>query len=124
MRDHVDFLAAHGLAEWRGQHAVLVNNLLATFSGKDLAATSKTLELQTGRIYRPVQDGEHVGVYRRSIQLTSGRFAVLDDGMNFSLVPCRPAFERWRGREISAIVCGWSASWRIGLEPRLSIYSL
>jgi type IV secretory pathway VirD2 relaxase len=121
MRDRVDFLATQGLAEWRGQRAVLANNLLATLRDKDLAATGKTLEQQTGRIYRPVQDGEHVGIYRRNIQLTSGCFAVLDDGMNFSLVPCRPALERWLGREISATVRGWSASWRIGLEPGLSI---
>lgn len=34
------------------------------------------------------RDGERVsGVYRRSVMLASGRYAMLDDGKGFSLVP-------------------------------------
>ncbi|MDN7179173.1 DUF3363 domain-containing protein [Caballeronia sp. SEWSISQ10-4 2] len=73
------------LAERRGQRMVLARNLLATLRDKDLAAAGKALQNQTGQTYRPAQDGyEASGVYGRSIQLTSGPFAMLDDGMGFS----------------------------------------
>ncbi|MBB6290642.1 hypothetical protein HDC32_005350 [Pseudomonas sp. JAI120] len=38
--------------------------------------------------HRPLADGQRVaGIYRRSVMLASGRYAMLDDGMGFSL--CR-----------------------------------
>jgi hypothetical protein len=45
-------------------------------------------------VHRLVADGERVsGIYRRNVQLTSGRFAMLDDSVGFSLVPWRPVIE-------------------------------
>ena len=44
---------------------------------------------------RPVPDGQPgTGVYLRSVQLVSGQYALLGDGMNFSLVPWRRELER------------------------------
>lgn len=114
MRDRVDFLANQGLAAWRGQRAVLVNNLLATLRDRDVAAAGKALAKQTGQAYRPAQVGEQVsGVYNRSIQLTSGRFAMLDSGMGFTLVPWRPVVERRLGQQVSAIMRGQSITWQL-----------
>ncbi|WP_430501970.1 DUF3363 domain-containing protein [Escherichia coli] len=46
---------------------------------------------ETGLEHRSVTDGQRVaGIYRRSVMLSSGRYAMLDDGMGFSLVPWRP----------------------------------
>jgi len=113
MRDRVDFLITQGLAEWRGQRAVLMTNLLATLRERDLTAAGKALEKRTGQAYRAAPAGAHVkGVYRQSIQLTSGRFAMLDDGMSFTLVPWQPVVERRVGRQVSAIVRGQSISWK------------
>jgi type IV secretory pathway VirD2 relaxase len=120
MRERVDFLATEGLAEWRGQRPVLANNLLATLRNRDLAAAGKALDQQTGQTYRPVQDGEHTtGIYRRSILLASGRFAMLDDGMGFSLVPWRPAAEQRLGRQVSVVMRGSSVTWHIGRQKGL-----
>jgi hypothetical protein len=42
-----------------------------------------------------VVDGQRVaGIYRRSVLLASGRFAMLDDGIGFSLVPWKPMIEQ------------------------------
>lgn len=122
MRDRVDFLATQGLAEWRGQRAVLGNNLLATLRDRELTAAGKALEQQAGKTYRPVQDGKQAsGVYRGSLQLASGRFAVLDDGMSFCLVPWRPVVEQRIGQKMSAFVRGSSASWQFGKHNGISI---
>jgi hypothetical protein len=47
-----------------------------------------------------VADGQRVaGIYRRSVMLASGRYAMLDDGMGFSLVPWRPVIEQRLGQQ-------------------------
>ncbi len=122
MRDRVDFLAEHGLAERRGERVILERNLLATLRDRELAAAGKAIEAQTGLIHRPLHDGERAsGIYRRSIQLVSGRFAVLDDGMGFSLVPWRPVVEQRLGRQVAAIVRGQSVTWELGRQRGVSI---
>lgn len=48
----------------------------------------KTLSLKPAWSIDLFVDGQHVaGIYRRSAMLASGRYAMLDDGMGFSLVP-------------------------------------
>ncbi len=115
MRDRVDFLITQGLGEWRGQRAVLATNLLATLRDRELAEVGKSLGNETGQTYRAVKDGEQVsGTYRTSIQLVSGRFAMLDDGMGFNLVPWKPVIEQRLGQRITAIVRSSSVTWELG----------
>jgi len=122
MQGRVAFLAEHGLAEHRGQRFVLASNLLDTLRNRELLEVGKALQDQTGRIYRPLLDGEQVcGVYRRSIQLASGRFAMLDDGMGFNLVPWRPVIEQRLGQQMSAVVHGSSVTWHLGRLRGMSI---
>ena len=112
MDRRADFLAEQGLAERRGQRIILARNLLATLRDRELASAGKTMEAQTGRSYRPLKDGQQAsGVYRKSIQLASGRFAMLDDSMGFRLVPWRPVIEQRLGQRLSAKVYGISVTW-------------
>ncbi|MNY62372.1 hypothetical protein D3C86_1991750 [compost metagenome] len=77
---------------------------------------------QTGQTYRPLLDGQQAnGVYQRSIQLVSGRFVVLDDGMGFSLVPWRPVIEQRLAQHLSAVVRGASVMWSVGRQRGPSI---
>jgi hypothetical protein len=65
--------------------------------------------------HRPIGDGDTVsGTYRHSVQLASGRFAMLDDGVGFSLVPWRPVMEQRLGQAISGIARGNMVSWDLG----------
>ena len=52
--------------------------------------------------------------------LASGRYAMLDDGMGFSLVPWKPVTEQQLGQQIAATVRGGGVSWEIGRRPGLS----
>ncbi|WPG41182.1 DUF3363 domain-containing protein [Variovorax sp. EBFNA2] len=111
-RGRADFLVEQGLAERRGQRMVLARNLLATLRDRELANAGKSLQDQTGKTYRPMQEGARAsGVYRRSIRLASGSFAILDDGMGFSLVPWKPVIELRLGKTLTATVRGSSVSW-------------
>ena len=115
LRQRADFLAEQGLAEHRGQRVVLARNLLATLRGRELAQAAKDIATETGLEHRPVAEGQRVvGIYRRSVMLASGRYAMLDDGMGFSLVPWRPVIEQRLGQQLAATVQGVRVLWEIG----------
>lgn len=122
MDQRVDFLAGQGLAERWGQRIILARNLLATLRDRELASVGQNLQQQIGKAWHPVQDGQRVsGVYRQSIQLASGHFAILDDGMGFHLVPWKPVIEQRLGLQVSAIVRGQSVTWQLGHRRGIGI---
>lgn len=122
LRQRSDFLIEQGLAERRGQCVILARNLLGTMRGREIAAAAKTIATETGLTHRAVADGESVtGTYRRSVQLASGRFAMLDDGMGFSLVPWRPVIEQRLGQTMTAVIRGSGVSWEFGRQRGPSV---
>ena len=115
LQGRINFLVEQGLAERRGSRVVLARNLLSTLRDRELVAVGKVIQQETGLAHRPLRDGERAnGIYRRSVQLASGRFAMLDDGMGFSLVPWRPVVEQRLGQQVAAVVRGSSVTWELG----------
>ena len=93
----------------------MARNLLGTLRNRELAQAAKDIAAETGLEHRPVADGQRVaGIYRRSVMLASGRYAMLDDGMGFSLVPWKPVIEQRMGQQLAATVRGGAVSWEIG----------
>lgn len=67
-------------------------------------------------------DGQRVaGIYRRSVMLASGRYAMLDDGLGFSLVPWKPVIEQRLGQQLAATVRSSGVSWELGRQRGISI---
>jgi hypothetical protein len=117
LRQRADFLAEQGLAERRGQRVILARNLLATLRERELGKAAKDIAAETGLEHRPVADGQRAaGIYRRNVMLASGRYAMLDDGMGFSLVPWKPVIEQRLGQQLAATVRGGSVSWELGRQ--------
>lgn len=82
----------------------------------------KDIAAETGQEHRPVADGQRVaGIYRRSVMLASGRFAMLDDGMEFRLVPWKPVIEQRLGQQVAGTVRGREVSWELGRKRTPSI---
>lgn len=122
LRRRVDFLTEQGLAEHCAQGVVLARKLLVTLQCRELDMAAKNIIAETGLQHRPVFDGQRVaGVYRRSVQLASGRYAMLDDGLGFSLVPWKPVIEQRLGQQLAGTVRGGGVSWdisrNVGLSP-------
>ncbi len=117
MQQRADFLAEQGLAEKRGQRVILARNLLATLRNRELMHAARDIAAETGLEHQPVADGQRVaGIYRCSVMLASGRYAMLDDGKGFSLVPWKPIIEQRFGQQFAATVRGGGASWEIGRQ--------
>lgn len=122
MQQRADFLAEQGLAERRGQRVILARNLLGTLRNRELAQAAKDIAAETGLEHRPVSDGQRVaGIYRRSVTLSSGRYAVLDDGIRFSLLPWKSEIELRLGLHVAATAYGDMVSWSLTRTPSRSI---
>jgi len=120
LQQRADFLVEQELAERRGQRVILARNLLGTLRNRELAQAAKNIAAETGLEHRPVAEGQRVaGIYRRSVMLVSGRYAMLDDGMGFSLVPWKPVIEQRLGQQLAATVRGSGVTWQV--ERQLGI---
>lgn len=121
MERRIDHLVGEGFARRQGQRVIFARDLLNTLRRRDLDAAASRLSAETGLLHRPASEGEHVvGTYRQRLLLASGRFAMIDNGTGFQLVPWRPALERHLGREVSGVATGvgrvtWSLERKIGL---------
>ena len=102
MDRRIDHLAEQGLARRQGQRVIFARDLLNTLRRRELEEVTAKLSAETGLAHRPSAEGEHVsGVYRQRVTLASGRFAMIDDGLGFQLVPWRPALEQRLGQQVS-----------------------
>jgi hypothetical protein len=87
-----------------------------------LDATATQVAAETGLTHRPLVEGETIaGTYRRRLNLASGRFAMIDDELGFSLVPWRPALERELGRQVSGIMRESGIQLTLGRQRGLGI---
>lgn len=72
--------------------------------------------------FRAAVDGETIsGTFTGTVQLSSGKFAIVEKSHEFTLVPWRPVIDRQLGREVSGIVRGGSVSWQLGRQKGLEI---
>jgi type IV secretory pathway VirD2 relaxase len=115
LRERADFLAELGLAQRRGERTSFIPNLLGALRQRELAVTVKEIEERTGlRHHTPVEGVPVTGIYRRYVDLASGRYAQLEHDGGFSLVPWKPVIEPRRGQSVTARVQRDQVSWKIG----------
>ncbi|OJU34873.1 MAG: type VI secretion protein [Alphaproteobacteria bacterium 65-37] len=123
MDRRVDHLVEKGLARRQGQRVIFARDLLDTLKRQEVGEASAKLSAQTGLVHRPSADGEHVaGLYRQRVTLSSGRFAMIDDGLGFQLVPWRPALERHLGSQVMGVMSpGGTVDWALGRNRGLGM---
>ncbi|WP_083455544.1 DUF3363 domain-containing protein [Sphingopyxis sp. 113P3] len=97
-------------------------NLLATLREREVARVGSELAATKSLPFRAAADGETVaGKFTRTIQLSSGKFAVVEKSHEFTLVPWRPVIDCQLGREVTGVVQGGSVSWQLGRQRGLGI---
>jgi type IV secretory pathway VirD2 relaxase len=123
LQARIDHLAQQGLARRQGQRVIFAGDLLSTLRRRELDDVTGKLAAQTGLSHRPPTEGDSVsGTYSRRLNLASGRFAMIDDGLGFSLVPWRPALERRMGQHVSGVVsAGGGIDWNFSRKRGLGI---
>jgi type IV secretory pathway VirD2 relaxase len=113
------WLIEQALARAEQDWVVYRANLLGLLRRRELARVSAQLSNELGLPYAEAQPGERVeGIYRRRLDLVSSRFALIDKGREFTLVPWRPVLERHVGKHVSGVLHDESISWTIGRQRR------
>lgn len=118
----IDVLADQGLAQRDGNKVRLSRNLIETLRDRELDVVTRRLMVETGLPHLSSDVGEQIsGVYRRRLSLASGRFAMIDNGLGFQLVPWSPSLERELGKQVSGIAGPSSVDWDFGRKRGLSL---
>lgn len=122
MTARAERLAGEGLARRQGQSVMLQRDLLNTLRRRELDGVAGKLSGETGLPYRKSATGEYVaGIYRQRLTLSSGRFAMIDNGLGFQLVPWSPSLEKKLGQQVSGLVRGsGGVDWSVGRKRGLS----
>jgi len=97
-----EHLATEGLARRQGQRFIFAKDLLDELRSRELDDAAKRIADRSGLRYAPSQPGDHVtGFYRERVTLSSGRFAIIENGMGFELVPWKPSLDRHLGQAVT-----------------------
>ncbi|WP_374629401.1 relaxase/mobilization nuclease domain-containing protein [Pannonibacter indicus] len=123
MRQRAEHLVGEGLAEQQGRRVIFNRNLIDTLRRREVDAVAGQLAKETGQPFKPAESGEYVaGTYRQRLTLASGRFAMIDDGLGFQLVPWSPSLDKQLGRHVSGVARdGGVVDWDFGRKRGLGL---
>ncbi|WP_395398194.1 relaxase/mobilization nuclease RlxS [Novosphingobium sp. BL-8A] len=109
------WLLARGLADEVQGRTVFADGMMDALRRRELLRVAAGLEDEFGRPYREARQGEPIeGVYRRAVDLVSGKHALIERSRDFTLVPWRPALEKQVGKSVSGLMRTGGINWTIG----------
>lgn len=107
------WLIEQGLADADGAQVRLRTSALLMLQRRELLSAGEELAAELGKPFVEVQPGSPVnGTLTRRINLMSGRFALVEQAQEFTLVPWRPVLEKQIGKQVSALMRSDGMSWR------------
>jgi len=116
------WLIEQGLAEERQDQVVYRSNLLTLLRRRELSRVATQVSAALNLPYAEFGGEKRVeGIYRRRLDLASGRYALIERARDFTLVPWRPVLDRNLGKSVAGVVRGGSISWGLGLQRRPSL---
>jgi hypothetical protein len=99
MDRRAEHLAGEGFAHRQGERVLFARNLLDTLRRRELGAAVGKIAAETGLVYRPSAEGEHVaGAYRQRVILSSGRYAMMASASS----SC-PGAPRWNSNSVGQV---------------------
>jgi len=98
-------------------------DLIQRLEGREVDRVGRAMAADKGRNWKPVASGsQFAGQLTGSAQLASGRFAMIDDGLGFSLVPWNTALERRIGLQVSGVgMPGGGIDWTLNRQRGLGL---
>lgn len=116
------YLIAQGFAKDTEQGIAFERGMLNRLEQQEITKVTAKISNDSGKQYVPASKGDQVeGIYTKSIELASGRFAIIEQSKEFNLVPWRSVLERSRNQLVTGKVGGYGISWQIGKKRGLGI---
>jgi type IV secretory pathway VirD2 relaxase len=79
---------------------------------RDLQQASQVLSKELGLANTQLNEGDRIyGTFSRSVNLASGKYAVIQKSKEFILVPWRPEMEQYRGKALSGTTSSQGINW-------------
>ncbi|MBS0989211.1 DUF3363 domain-containing protein [Acetobacter okinawensis] len=105
MQERTRHLVDRGLASFQQDGSVRYQkNLLVTLRQQELDQVGAKLAKESGLAYERSIPGNFVtGQYVKRLSLSSGRFAMVDNGLGFQLVPWTPSLEKQHDRYVDGV---------------------
>jgi type IV secretory pathway VirD2 relaxase len=86
--------------------------MLEQLRQRDLRQASQILSTELGLTHAHLVEGERIaGTFNRSVDLASGKYAVVQKSKEFTLVPWRPELEQFRGKSLSGTASNQGINW-------------
>jgi len=96
------WLIEQGFAREEQDRTLYRGNMLTQLRDRELSHVAGQLSGELGLAYSEGRSGMRIeGIYRRHVDLASGRFAVIEKSREFTLVLWRPVLERNLGKSVS-----------------------
>jgi type IV secretory pathway VirD2 relaxase len=109
------WLIAQGLADERDGAVTYRADLLATLQRRELLKVAGQLSDELDLPFVESTKGAPIeGIYRRPVELVSGRFALIEKSREFTLVLWRPVLEHQVGKVVGGIMREGGINWTIG----------
>uniref|UniRef100_UPI0028D06583 relaxase/mobilization nuclease RlxS n=1 Tax=Sphingomonas paucimobilis TaxID=13689 RepID=UPI0028D06583 len=109
------WLVERGFAEETGSGTTFPSGMITALQRRELLRVAGQISEELQMPFREAAEGARVeGIYRRSVDLVSGRFALIERSRDFTLVPWRPALEKQVGKSVSGWMRGDGISWSVG----------
>jgi hypothetical protein len=101
---------------------LLRRNLVATLERQEVERVGRDMARERGLSFLPAHAGEYVsGKLVGSASLASGRYAMIDSGLEFSLVPWQEVLDRRVGQHIAGIAREGGIDWSFGRKRGLEL---
>lgn len=116
-------LEALGLASREGGVSKPARNLIATLRAQELARVAANIRAETGATFVETGKGDLVaGLYSRRLDLVSGRFAMIEDGLGFQLVPWTRSLDAQLGQGVRGMMSpSGGVDWSLGRKRGLGL---
>jgi type IV secretory pathway VirD2 relaxase len=98
-------------------------DLIANLESAEVTRVGKAMAAERGLTFTAARTGEYVsGTLVGTTQLASGRFAMIDDGIGFQLVPWQPVLDNRIGQHITGTVrAAGGIEWSFGRQRGLGL---
>ncbi|WP_206240166.1 DUF3363 domain-containing protein [Novosphingobium terrae] len=108
------WLMAQGFAQDE-ETGLFPKGMIQALERRDLLRAARQLATELDLPFEEAKQGGRIeGIYRRPVDLVSGRFALIERAHDFTLVPWKPMLERKAGQAVSGLMRGDEVNWSVG----------
>jgi hypothetical protein len=116
------WLIDQGPMRTEGSKTIYRRDMLAVLARRELAEVGQKLAAERNTPFRIMRDGERVtGTYKEAVQLVSGKYALVENAHECTLVPWRPVIDKDLGRTVTGLVRADGISWQFGRARGLGL---